>query len=173
MVLVGDSSDDNDSVVDEDEDEDEIIVQSTMRHQLSQAPRSSRQHLTTNGRVSQTHRAANHLPPPTLSPSRRELDRWDPSCLGISTACCTPSYAGSTATTASILSEDEYLDRVEDVRSNATTQVVSHRQHEIRSHGLLSSTLASAEQRLKAQLVEEEERAKALDKRRRQRRGAC
>lgn len=110
----------------------------------------------------------NSLPSPTLSPSRRELDRWDPSCMSIP-ACCTPSYAGSTATTASIISEEEeYVGHnndpqgTDEIRSNATTQVISHRKKNSRRNELLSSSLASAERMLKQQLLEEEARAQAL-----------
>lgn len=121
--------------------------------------------------LSQSALATNNLPSPTLSPSRRELDRWDPSCMGIP-ACCTPSYAGSTATTASIMSEEEeYVGNnnnnndpqgSDEIRSNATTQVISHRKKNTRRNELLSSSLASAEKMLKQQLHEEELRAQAL-----------
>ena len=58
----------------------------------------------------------------------------------------------------------------EEIRSNATTQVVSHRKNNTnnRRNDLLTSTLASAELRLRAQLQAEEERAKELRAQRQQ-----
>ena len=117
------------------------------------------------------------LPSPTGAPSRRELDRWDPTNCFAASSCC-PSYAGSTATTASIMSEEEGYFHPdvsrEEVRSNATTLVVSHRKNNtnIRRNDLLTSTLASAELRLRTQLQAEEERAKELKAQRQQQQNA-
>jgi hypothetical protein len=90
------------------------------------------------------------LPSPTLSPSRRELQRHYPSPAY---SCCTTSYAGSVATTASIQSDYEEFDK-EDIRSTATTEVVSHR-----NRVLLATTLASAA------LRQEEERRQDAEER--------
>ena len=118
--------------------------------------------------------ATSALPSPTGAPSRRELDRWNPTtCFAAASSCC-PSYAGSTATTASIMSEEEGYFHPdvsrEEIRSNATTLVVSHRKNNTnnRRNDLLTSTLASAELRLRAQLQAEEERAKELRAQRQQ-----
>jgi len=162
MVLPGDSQDDSDGIVDEEEVESNSVVESNRTRRPVSQPLSSRPSL-----LPEKFLSYNNLPSPTQTPSRRDLDRWNHSCIGMST-CCTPSYAGSTATTASIVSEDDDLRAAEEIRSNATTQVVSHRKHGDQRNQLLSSTLASAEKRLKRQLLEAEARAEALRSTRRQ-----
>jgi Skp family chaperone for outer membrane proteins len=82
---------------------------------------------------------------PTLSPSRREIQPWNVQSTAY---CCTTSYAESIATTATMQSEDE--DMLDEIRSTATTQVVSHRQA-AQNSALFSSTLASAEKQFRRQ----------------------
>lgn len=165
IIVMNDS---DNSLEHHEDDIDNVVLDENTRQPLShQLPQRSR--------LPQVSPNTTFLPSPTLSPSRRELDRWDPSCIGIP-ACCTPSYAGSTATTASIMSEEEYYTHndpgsVDEIRSNATTQVVSHRQKNYRRNELLSASLASAERRLKQQLQEEEARAEALKARKLERIG--
>ena len=175
MILSGDSQADVSSSHDSDSGiDDDPLVHSSVPPQ-PQRERPSRQP------------CAYSLPSPTFSPSRRELDRWDPSCavMGV-TSCCSPSCAGSTATTATTMSEEEgYYDQPynnnnynddcnEEIRSNATTLVVSHHKQSSRDRNyyrrnqLLTSTLASAEQRLRKQLLEEDARAEYLKTRREQ-----
>jgi hypothetical protein len=168
-----DDEDDDDDAADSDAsslviDYDDVILDSTTRQPLSQAP--SKSYCTNGNRASfsQTNPVVKYaLSSPTTTPSRREVDRWDSSYI----ASCCPSYAGSTATTASIRSEEEeefsnhYQHDInrEEVRSNATTQVVSHRNNKNnRRNELLTATLASAELRLRGQLEAEEARAKTV-----------
>lgn len=156
MVLRGDSNDDSSEGIVEDEEDHILFRDSSAR--------------TTSLPHSLSSREAGALPSPTFISSRRELDRWHPSCIGIPAFCTPSTYGGSTATTASIISEDDDARMLEEIRSNATTQVVSHRKAGNRRNELLSTTLASAEQRLRQQLLEEETRAEALrEQRRRQR----
>lgn len=170
VVLVGDSQEGDSDVTGGDSlNEDVVVLESNTRQPLSQQLRREL--------LGSSAGTKHPLPSPTVSPSRRELDRWDPSCSGV-TSWCNPSCAGSTATTASTMSDEgEYYgcydpDVTEEIRSNATTQVVSHKQNRHhRRNELLQSTLASAEQRLRQQLLEEEARSDYL-KARRQRKGA-
>jgi hypothetical protein len=171
VVLVGDDQEDDSSsgiVSGDDPDETVVVLESNTRQPVSQQPLPSRQQPRSSDANTTTH-----LPSPTFTPSRRELDRWDTSWNGV-TAWCTPSCAGSTATTATTMSEEGgyygRCDTTEEIRSNATTLVVSHKNRNNRTHELLSSTLASAEKRLRKQLLEEEARAEYL-KARRQREG--
>jgi hypothetical protein len=69
-------------------------------------------------------------------------------------SCCMTSYAGSVATMALIRSDHEDFDK-EDIRSTATTEVVSHQ-----NRVLLATTLASAALRQEEQQQQDaEERA--------------
>lgn len=157
----GEDDDDNSSSSNSSADQDGIFVNSTTRQPLSPSPLNPLN--DTKTKSSPANPVTSVLPSPTGAPSRRELDRWDPSYI---TTCCPSSYAGSTATTASIRSEEEEYFPLdvsrEEIRSNATTQVVSHRNKNNRRNDLLTTTLATAEQRLRAQLHAEEERAKEM-----------
>lgn len=170
-----DSSSSTTSIVAHDPEDDAVVLDSSTRLPISSQNNlpSSRSPNTYSMRVSPTNLStAEALPSPTTAPSRRELDRWKhPSCM----APCCPSYAGSTATTASIMSEEEdyyyHIDNTSqtEIRSNATTLVVSHRRKKDDPRNvLLSTTLASAEVRLREQLRAEEERAQELRARREQ-----
>jgi hypothetical protein len=166
LILRGDTfgEDDDDSSSssrNSSADQDDLFVNSTTRQPLSPSLLNTLNDTKTI--PSPANPVTNVLPSPTGAPSRRELDRWDPSYI---TTCCLSSYAGSTATTASIRSEEEEYFPLdvsrEEIRSNATTQVVSHRNKNNRRNHLLTTTLATAEQRLRAQLHAEEERAKEI-----------
>ena len=104
-----------------DDQNDDIAIE---RHQPR--PRQS---------LSYHHSIVADLPSPTLSPARRDLERWEPP----PTSC----YAESTVT-ASTLPSDDDEHPFEEIKSNATTEVVSHRHRQ-----LLASTLASAEKQLR------------------------
>lgn len=179
MVVMGDSLDEGDHDFGVDDDDSLLLLEPNKRIPLSAPQQQQQQHtqptslLSVRPPLSGADIAAN-LRSPTLSPSRRDLERWNASMNPSSTACCAPaSLVGSTATTASLMSEDDevygrYLDSqrdAEETRSNATTQIVSHRKRKGRNT-LLSSTLASAELRLKEQLREEEARAQLLQEQR-------
>eukprot|EP00934_Nitzschia_sp_Nitz4_P006864 Nitzschia sp. Nitz4//scaffold124_size66437//42703//43212//NITZ4_006114-RA/size66437-processed-gene-0.102-mRNA-1//-1//CDS//3329534561//6854//frame0 len=158
MVVTGDSYDDS-----EHDDSDSILERPTSQP-FPTHPRNTTRPNFSGAALPQNLRS------PTLSPSRRDLERWTSQTIN-NTACCThASYAGSTATTASLMSEEDldvYLSPkdVDEIKSNATTQVVSHRNGRKRND-LLTSTLASAEQRLREQLRAEEQRSESLQSRR-------
>lgn len=147
MVVVEDDHND------EDGGDDDIVL-----HARTRQPYSMEQ--TDHQRVPINHpnsRMPLHdLPTPTLSPSRRELTPFTMQEKG--QFCYSPaSYAGSTATTATMQSEEEDVNFLadEDIRSTATTEIVSHRQRQ-----LLASTLAAAEKQL--QILHQEQRQRQL-----------
>jgi len=98
---------------------------------------------------------------PRSPPSRQQVDPWDPT-----QACfcgTTPSLVGSTTTTASIQSdpdEQAHFGFGSEIRSNATTQVISHRRGN-NNKKLLNASLENAKLRMKrrkkqSQALEEE-----------------
>ena len=119
----------------------------------------------------------NDLPSPALSPSRRQLDpcanhttsvpatpadtAWDTQQAPLSTPSQPERESShSVATTASIHSTDEESGpgtnfAMEEIRSNATTQVISHRKQqrlypqEQKQARLVQTLLASAEEKMK------------------------
>ena len=103
------------------------------------------------------------LPSPTLSPSRRDLEPWEDNAKTTTdntTSCCSrPSYPESIATAETMQSEDDdddddvVLEFVhEEIKSTATTQVISHRNNPV-----LNKTLSLAEKQLKQRHSDEQE----------------
>lgn len=116
-------------ILEDDDDDDDDIIRRPMTRQQSQ-PLPARR------------RPLQDLPSP-LSPSRRELQPSFQKEVIMGTC-----YPESIATTATMQSEEEVL-LVDEIRSTATTQVVSHRKGGQPTSVLLASTLASAEKQLR------------------------